>query len=286
MIAEIFGPGGKQLCDLLDFVLPELRGISIDWGAPEYTQLLRKDGREAHRQYWLELLGRAYIASSATIVRTSVWVEGVQSAYQSKNYLAFTASLRGLVESAADSMYALEPAPMTLAQASEHIKMALSDANITEVVLNRELEEKLIHFTYAKKAGRKEEVPAGHRALQTREYIDTLKRFAPRLEALYTELCESVHPASNSVAWMLDQTPGVPWRIGFVGKDKSTTAISTIAESYRAELVELLMAGVNYALVTLKVLRHFGVSDFHLDFMDRVNLSTLPIWRKIELHLK
>lgn len=286
MIAEVFAPGGKQLWDMLDFVLPELKGISIDWGTPEYTSLLKEDPREAHRQYWLEFLGRAYIASSATLLRTSVWMDGVHAAYQSKNYLSFTASLRGLVESAADSMYSLEPAPMTLAQASEHIRRALSEADITEAILIPELEEKLIHFTYAKKARKSEEVPAGHRALQTRDYIDTLKRFTPRLEALYTELCESVHPAANSVAWMLNQIPGAPWRIGFVGKDNSASAINAIVESYRTELVELLMSGVNYALVTLKVLRYFGVSDLHLGFMDRVNLSTLPIWRKIEAHLK
>lgn len=286
MIDEVFGLGGKQLRDMLEFVLPELQGISVDWGASEYASLLKEDPREAHRQYWLEFLGRAYITSSATLLRTSVWMDGVQAAYQNKNYLSFTASLRGLVESVADSMYALEPAPMALAQESEHIARALSETDITELILIPELEEKLIHFTYAKKARKKEEVPAGHRALQTREYIDTLKRFAPRLEALYAELCESVHPALNSVAWMLDQTPGAPWRIGFVGKDNSSFAINAIVDAYRTELVELLMAGVNYALVTLKVLNHFGVSDFHLGFMDRVNLSTLPVWRKIALHLK
>jgi hypothetical protein len=286
MILHIFGQNGKQLCDILDMALPELRGISIDWGAPHYAHLLKENPREAHRQYWLELLGRAYIASAATLLRTSVWIEGTQASYQNGNYLSFTASLRGLIESVADSMHALELVPLTLAQASTHIRAALSVIDIEEFVISSDLEEKLIHFTYAKKARKGEEVPTGHRALQTREYIDVLKRFNPKLETLYSELCEAVHPASKSIVWMLDQVPGAPWHIGFIGKDKSSSAITAITELYQTELVDLLMAGINYALLTLKVLRYFDVSDFKLGFMDRINVSGLPAWRRIMQYLK
>jgi len=225
---KIFGQDGKHLCDVLEMVLPELRGVSIDWGVPHHAHLLKENPLEANRQYCLELLGRAYIAAAATLLRTSVWTEGIQSSYQSHNYLSFSASLRGLVESVADSMHALEPVPLTLAQASAQIKAAMSTTNVNEFVIIPEVEDKLIHFTYARKVKKGEEVPAGHRALQTREYIDVLKRFNPKLETLYIEMCEATHPASKSVTWMLDQTPGIPWRIGFIGKDKSFLVINAI----------------------------------------------------------
>ncbi len=149
--AEIFGEDAEVFLEVFEIAVPKLNGLTIDWAEKEFHELLTQDHHEAQKQYWLELLGRAYIAAAGTVVRQWQWVDGVCSAYEKAAYLPFAGSLRGLLESTADSMHALQGAPLTLAKLSSHISHILNGDKTNTFIGSDELEQALIHFTYAKK---------------------------------------------------------------------------------------------------------------------------------------
>jgi len=80
----------------------------------EFVKLIPNNLREANKIYVQELLFRSHIAAITTLFRNEKWMQGLRSAVECKNFFVFCASLRGLVESAADSKYSLIHVPGTL----------------------------------------------------------------------------------------------------------------------------------------------------------------------------
>lgn len=66
--AEIFGEDAEVFLEVFEIAVPKLNGLTIDWAEKEFHELLTQDHHEAQKQYWLELLGRAYIAAAGTVV--------------------------------------------------------------------------------------------------------------------------------------------------------------------------------------------------------------------------
>ena len=81
----------------------------------EYRELLVRDLSEGMRVYWTETLQRAHLAAVTAILRSRRWLSGVVHAAAENNFLIFSASLRGLMESAADASTAFLGTPLTLA---------------------------------------------------------------------------------------------------------------------------------------------------------------------------
>ena len=76
------------------------------------------------------------------------------------------------------------------------------------------------------------------------------------------------------------------YRVSLLGADLAPETISTLLNSYRDALVNLLMAGTNYSLITLKALHKLYLPDVDLAFMDTIDLSRLKAWRNIEIKIK
>jgi hypothetical protein len=278
---DIFSKEGAQAIELLRSLIPNLTGTVFDWREERFSEIMRTDPREAWRIYWVELLGRAYIASAASIVRNDQWVCGIVSAYQFKSYLGFCASLRGFIESAADSMYSLNGVAQGLSSNWKQIKKALN-GKAESPFCAQELEERLIHFLYARRVDKKEVAPSAHRALQNRQYIDTIRTFDPELERLYCKLVEIVHPAEDSVSWMVHSTIDQDcFRVQCMADRNSATAICSILDEFGNSLKNLLMAGFNNSLLTLKFLRTVDFAGVDLRCMDKVDLSQLKAWESI-----
>lgn len=279
MLTRIFGSQAGALLNISKDVLKGLNGRAIEWDESSFSQATSP--AQFNKQYWLELLGRSYLASAASLMRFNVWLDALIACYEKNNYLGFAATLRGLVESSADSMFTLAKVPLTIAENYRSIYTAIHESDST-LILNEELEDALIHFSHARKVGKHEDAPSSHKALQNRDYIDTIKSFCPELELLYADLCELAHPASPSVEWMISYQSQKPWTVYFIGDSQSAFYINKLREKYHDTLPLLLMSGINFPIITLKTLSFFNVEDFKLDHINQIDVSNLPLWSKIK----
>ena len=75
--SEIFGPQGKGFIALIGDIVPKLTGESTDWDLEKHRQLIERNPSIGQREYWIEILGRCYIASAGTIVRAHQWIQAV-----------------------------------------------------------------------------------------------------------------------------------------------------------------------------------------------------------------
>src|SRR5262249_41369594 len=157
--------------------------------------------------YWSEILYRAHMAAASALLRTHRWLAGAVSAIHRPNILSHAANLRGLLEACADTYHSLRVVPGALAGWHAEIRRAL--AGEQDKVWTTDLEDTLIHFLYGRKVARGETAPDSHRALCSRDYLDSLREafqryaidsaaaeLAPsRVGECYGRLCELVHPA-------------------------------------------------------------------------------------------
>lgn len=231
---------------------------------------------------WTEVLGRSYLASAGAIVRSQQWLAGVGVTYQSGLFLPFCAALRGLIESAADTCHAFLGVPLRLAYSRVHVHAALTGTGCGNFP-SSELEDALIHFSHGRKLSKPESKanPGSHQARSNRDYIDVIKKMEPSIELLYTQLCELSHPAADSVHWMNEVNPGLPWTIRFVGTGKSSACIVAILSEYRDAIVNVLQGAFNAPLVTLKVLSMFDMPELAVKGMEEICLDGIPLWHKV-----
>ena len=184
--------------------LPELlalaksiTSISDEWRytfMPE-AQFRKLDPAEAASVYWREMISRAEVVALTSAFKAARWIEALFSS--SGNYYSFTSSLRGLIESIADSVYTLRYAPLTLA--TDHCaiyKQLCGDSRV--LTTHKPLEDSLLHFIQATKYPPKADVPdpTVFRAKTIRHYLETFGD--ERVLALYGILCGVVHPAYES----------------------------------------------------------------------------------------
>lgn len=157
--------------------------------------------------YWREMLSRLHYASVISRLRADAWFRGIFSAIGEQNTHAFAACLRALIESVADSYHCLDGVSEHLAMKRDVIQDALSrnatDIRSYETFLDQELEDRLIHFSHARGIARRESVPdlTKHKAKPHWEYTKDLPDGPGKiLKPAYDDLCQIVHPSSQSSA--------------------------------------------------------------------------------------
>lgn len=243
-----------------------------------FLKLSLENPAEGSRVYWRETLSRAHLAAAISLRRNKTWLDGACSAAHNQNPLALAACLRGFIEAAADTHDALSQVPLTIATTSANIFRALSGKS--EVFVgNQELEDKLIHFAYAKKFRGKENIDEKYRAKTAAEYIAEFKWFnAPAVVDLYSKLCEYAHAAAPSVHMFLDQL--------------DEPAETTLSHKKDAHLdlprdLPLIMERVvilafSPPLITLGTLNYFPIPTLHTPEATPQVCSGMPLWAKVE----
>lgn len=252
----------------------------------KYEALIKADRGRGMQIYWNEILARAHLASATAILRARQWIEGMRVAATAPNLLAFAAAFRGLIESAADSSTALGSVPLTLARDHPHVLRALAGEADSKSILSPELEDTLIHYSYARHLTKAEAqtVPSSHKALKVRDYIDILKN-GQVIDVIpcYQALCDLTHPGATSVWMWLHPTDEHTIEIR---AKQDEAVINNFMAEYRRTFIELLMFAFNPALATLRVLNYFPLTPFHTAVLEKWNMSRVPIWRKSSEHLK
>jgi hypothetical protein len=202
-LEDIFDGPIRSLSPLADICLQKLAGMEyhfLDRDAFDNIQAINP--MEASRVYWLEILSRAHWAANSSLARSRSWFDGILNACVSQNYLAFCGCLRSLIEATGDSFPTMIRVAKTLALEFDVVREQLK-AQGTTIVVNKELEDELIHYLFARKLVAKERgtVPDSHKAKQSSEYIGEFKILeqTKALTDMYLFLCQVVHPAAHSV---------------------------------------------------------------------------------------
>jgi hypothetical protein len=250
----------------------------------EYLKLIIKNPSKASQIYWKEILDRAHLTALITILRNRKWIKGIYIGIENQNIFIFAACLRSLIESIADSMDALVFSSYEMSKVHTLIFQALSGQAGNFLYRNKPLEDKLIHFLYARKLTKEEHAPDSHKAKKPSDYIKLFKdtEIGEIIKDLYFELCDIVHPGASSVFIFCH---GKSHEIQVdISQDKKI--ISSILEYYGKVLFSLFEYAFNPSLVTLGVLNYFNLPELHTRELLNIDLALIPIWKDIQQNLK
>jgi len=281
-LEKLFGKSGMSFVPILRGLLSTIPTYSYSFmpdGA--FKQLLTSSMPEAMRVYWRETVMRAHLASVASLLRGMRWVEGALGAYRASNFLVFSASLRGLLEAAADSHDALRHVSLTLAQCHTWVKRALS-GGLREAIVCQELEDCLIHFSHARRIAKHETAPDTHRAKTTRDYIAEIEKPGSRAVGdCYADLCETTHPAASSVYSFvaLDDVTGMSFKLR---QDRDVRQIEEFCAHYSDVMPALFQLHFNPPTLILRVINRLEVPEYVVNYVESLDMSGVPAWAKIK----
>jgi hypothetical protein len=249
----------------------------------EYHRLFLEDPSKASQIYWKEILDRAHLTSLITILRNKKWINGIHIGTEKSNAFIFAACLRSLIESVADSMHALVFSSLEISKLFPLISRALSGKAGNFIYQNKSLEDKLIHFLYAKKLAKGNDAPDSHKAKNPSEYLKIFKDTDVDgiIKDLYFLLCDIVHPGTSSV-FIFNRELNHEILIN-INQDKKI--ISDILDKYSKILFYLFSYAFNPSLITFGVLNYFNLTELHTKELLNINLFEIPAWQDIQKNL-
>ncbi len=281
--AILFGTMGAVAAHLCEDLSKGFNGKQFEFMDVGEFQAL-KGVSQMNQIYWREILFRVYWAAALNIMRHQRWQSACIRAFNTPaNLLAFSASLRGLLEASQDAWYSLGFVAETLAQDRTRIESALTGRLADAVFINPEFEERLIHFVYARKVGKeqRESAPSSHIALEPKDYRNAIglpeeEREAFRL--LYDHLCGICHPTTFSLLsfW---ETDGTSIRIN-PGRDD--IQIQALCHEYEAVISFCLSLSATTSALCLKALNWFPLAEVQCVDVERWNFNDIPAWRKAQ----
>lgn len=248
----------------------------------EFAELIPKNLQEANKIYVQELLFRSHIAAITTLLRNEKWMQGLQSALKDNNYFMFAASLRGLVESAADSMYCLIQVPGTIRDHFIGFDSALKGKFNAGLIICEQLEEILIHYSHGKKQPKGSSAPDAHFAKSSQEYLRALDDpNCTDVRDLYSELCEVTHPAERTVSIFITRRSENS-QDHVINRDLDEFFIKDLLERHNRAFINVFQMSFNAALLSLYALNNFQDKRFYTPGMADVNMSKVPAFRELE----
>lgn len=285
--AALFGPIGAMaatVCEELFIGFMGRRFEFIDVG--EIQAITDSEGlSEVNRIYGREILYRVYWASALNIMRHQKWQAACVRAFEAPaNFLAFAASLRGLLEGAQDAWYSLGSVLGTLARDRGYIQSALSGNLRDKGFGARELEDRLIHFIYGRKLFSrtdKEMSPASHAALEPMDYRKAIGLPADEREMwkqLYDELCGICHPTAFSLIAFWKDDNGIVE----ISQSEDHLQILALCQKYKETISSALSLSVTTSMMNLKALSWFSLSETKCDEVARWNFDDVPAWKKAQ----
>lgn len=153
---------------------------------------------ERNQIYWSEILFRAHFGASTGMLRLNEWRHGSERALIDGNVLMLAAGIRGLLEACADTWQGFSDVAPTLADCHTIVRRAIKGELSEQMALAPELENALIHFSYARKLS-PGEGPALHSAASAKDCLSVLSESAPDVVEVYHKLCDYTHPAAPSL---------------------------------------------------------------------------------------
>ena len=250
-----------------------------------YHQTLIEQGKfaEANRNYVLEIIYRLHAASLITLRRNISWIDSIESSRKNSTYFSYCASLRGLIESAADSFYSLRNVPQNLAAKFKIIMHCISGKESKNIHLFKELEDWGIHFLEAGKYEDKNLLKEHFKAKSTWEYlkaIDSEKALKP-VYPLYQKLCQITHPSQETTYLYFKNRDSV-WVVENIDE---IDEIKKLEKSYNVEYEEIFQKSFNSALLSLWIIDQFSIEGLRCSEIRRINFNNIGEFKKIKKHI-
>jgi hypothetical protein len=239
-----------------------------------------------NRIYAQEILFRAHWAAVTSVWRNYRWMHGMDIAMKHPNYFAFCASLRGFVESAADSYDVLSRVPAVLANNFASLRHALAGKFDHGMMMTKDLEDMLIHYAYARKIPKGTAAPTSHAAKTAQDYLTAFEETGSReIRDLYAELCEITHPAAATVHFFVEQGESDPQKVT-IGEPEEMEFIAGLVSRHDAVFAPLFQKSFNAALIALRILNRFDDKRLHTPGVENVDFSKVPVFSDIEKAIK
>tara|TARA_R110002072_G_scaffold21376_3_gene76007 strand:- start:1233 stop:2147 length:915 start_codon:yes stop_codon:yes gene_type:complete len=284
-VKKIFGKEASMMFNGGQFAIKAFS--SRDFAFMPQTQhgmLAKDDPKLALDTAYRELLFRCYIAATTSIMRSDSWLKNLLRAKTLDEALLFCASLRGLLEATGDALDITGYLLQTLAEDHE-VLCSYLEHEPTKIHVHRELEDRLIHFTHARKLSKeeKETFPESHSAQQIFQYIDNLETAGViGAKDCYAEMCDFTHPGLSSLQpWMTEEADSLKTH-----PRKDRILIADILKRYKHLFIPLLRTIYNPGLMTLNLLNHFPVKSIHTPALLKLTWHSAPGWEKAERKLK
>lgn len=247
----------------------------------EFRELMTEDVMRASGVYWKEILYRTHIVCLVSAFKTLRWMESLDSTFE--NYYGFCASLRGLLESCADTFYTLRSAPLTLAKDFFVIKEQLGQ-RASVMTTHAPLEELLLHYIQATKLSSSEarQYPDYFRAKTIKEYVSAMDD--EELDMLYQWLCGISHPAYEATKMFLFLHRGQT----IVCNDSfhmEKIMIRDILKFYAPALSRMMRSYINNMVSVLLLLNEFGVESLTTTIERELFFKQTDIWKEIRQYM-
>lgn len=272
----LFGDNEDTFIDVLEKVCKLMDGIKYAFPhADALKEIYKKDLQLGEMMYMFNVIQNCHFAACASLLRTQRWFEGVRYGLERGNFLIFSSSLRGLVESTSDSYDVMRYIGKTLEVNYIPFVLALLGKKTKdgEVVLNdtKPLDVLVNHFIYAKEMSdysilRKtngmspeeaERYKDIHKAKKPWEYRRILKEQGfPHVDTIYSELSETTHPASSSVFLFLQENKDGTYNLK---QDSDYENISEFIRKFGKKTKDLLSYAITPSLIALKTVDEFPI---------------------------
>ncbi len=255
-----------------------------------FADTISSDATELQKVYWEEILQRAHWAGLSSLIRNLQWIKGTAKAIEDNNLLSFSANLRCLIESSGDNLLSLLNVPNTLADNFENITKCIS-GKVEEKTMyaSRELEEILIHFSYARKISEEEKtangkMPKYQNAKPASEYLKRLDSKVDNgpISELYSILCQFAHPAAHSVHYLFQMSFDNNKYEFKYSQNADKYYIERILNGYNEEIIKSLQYGFNQGITTLKTLNFFEYELTKTPYLDTIDLGEMKAWTDIK----
>lgn len=313
---HLFGSDGEIHIKMLNKTCEILKNVKYAFADPNsLKEILLKDIALGQQLLWFDVLQQCHFISCASLLRTKRWIDGIEYGLTERNYIIFASSLRGLIESTADSYDAMQYIGITLAENFTPITLTLngelmktSDGKV--VYFNSEPFDIVIeHFINAKKMNDSElkrrtrnmnaelvnRFKEVNQAKEPWKYIEILnKQGFGNLSPIYKELCEVTHPAGESVNLFLNKNPDNTFNLNIFNDEES---IQLFIKKYSKKIKKLLVPSINPSLIALSTLDEFPINNLVFaslfpselktrEIAQSMNLTEIHAWIKIKTKIE
>ncbi|PZO17249.1 MAG: hypothetical protein DCE87_04735 [Betaproteobacteria bacterium] len=240
-----------------------------------------QDLSQAAEIYWKEMLARVHIVCLVSSFKTLRWIEALDSACD--NYYGFCTSLRGLIESCADTFYTLRSTPLTLAKDFLIIKKQIERTS-NLYTTHAELESSLLHYLQATKLKprEKEKYPDSFNAKSVKKYLTSMDN--DRLVNLYEILCGISHPSyeSTQIFLFLHEGKTIVCNDSFELEKK---LIKNLIEIYAPSLSFMIRVYMNNLLSVLLILNEFEDDNLLIYIEDEGDFKETEVWKEVQRYI-
>ncbi|HCK4323422.1 TPA: hypothetical protein N0J77_004148 [Pseudomonas aeruginosa] len=231
------------------FLEPDINSIQSFHQEDQFNEMIKV--------YLIGILERCHLTCITSLARTNNWLKSSLSQLESNNLLGFSASLRGLLEATAD---AHDATLITLKYLYNcfpfiYLRTAKSNTSAKPIVLE-ELEDRLIHYTYARKHPKGSTPLPHHTNKSNADYIKAIEQHgATGAMQLYSKLCELTHPASPSISCFLQQSD----KHISLDFSQEKQIINGLLSEYSLTIERIATLTINSALTSLIILKKMGL---------------------------